>query len=58
MLGMKSTTWAVSKKVGGWQTLAYTPMETNYEYVSRSDLMTLAVLAIRHGPSEVRPFGR
>jgi hypothetical protein len=24
----------VSKKVGGWQTLAYTPMETNYEYVS------------------------
>jgi ABC-type transport system substrate-binding protein len=34
MLGMKSTTWAVSKKVGGWQTLAYTPMETNYEYVS------------------------
>ena len=36
MLGMKSTTWAVSKKVGGWQTLAYTPMETNYEYVSAS----------------------
>ena len=34
MLGVKSTTWAVSKKVGGWQTLAYTPMETNYEYVS------------------------
>jgi peptide/nickel transport system substrate-binding protein len=34
MLGMKATTWAVSKKVGGWQTLAYTPMETNYEYVS------------------------
>jgi peptide/nickel transport system substrate-binding protein len=34
MLGMKSTTWAVSKKVGSWQTLAYTPMETNYEYVS------------------------
>lgn len=34
MLGMKSTTWAVSKKVGDWQTLAYTPMETNHEYVS------------------------
>jgi hypothetical protein len=36
MLGMKSTTWAMSKKVGGWQTLAYTPTETNYEYVSAS----------------------
>ena len=36
MLGMKSTTWAVSKKVGSWQSLAYTPMETNYEYVSAS----------------------
>ncbi len=34
MIGMKSTTWAISKKLGGWQTLAYTPMETNYEYVS------------------------
>ncbi len=34
MLGVKSTTWAVSKKVGGWQTLGYVPMETNYEYVS------------------------
>ncbi len=34
MLGMKSITWAVSKKVGGWQTLAYVPMENNYEYVS------------------------
>ena len=34
MLGMKSTTWAVTKKVGGWQSLAYTPMETNYEYIS------------------------
>ena len=34
MLGMKATTWAVSKKVGGWQSLAYTPMETNYEYIS------------------------
>lgn len=34
MLGVKSTTWAVSKKVGGWPTLAYVPMETNYEYVS------------------------
>ena len=31
---MKSTTWAVSKKVASWQSLAYTPMETNYEYVS------------------------
>ncbi|OLC17927.1 MAG: hypothetical protein AUH29_00485 [Candidatus Rokubacteria bacterium 13_1_40CM_69_27] len=34
MLGMKSITWAVSKRVGGWQTLAYVPAETNYEYVS------------------------
>ena len=34
MLGMKSITWAMTKKVGGWQTLAYVPMETNYEYVS------------------------
>jgi peptide/nickel transport system substrate-binding protein len=33
MLGVKSTTWAVSKKVGDWPTLAYTPMETNYEYI-------------------------
>lgn len=22
------------RKVGSWQTLAYVPMETNYEYVS------------------------
>jgi peptide/nickel transport system substrate-binding protein len=36
MLGMKSLTWAVTKKVGGWQTLAYVPAETNYEHVSRS----------------------
>ncbi len=34
MLGMKSTTWAVSKRVGGWQTLRYVPLENNYEYVS------------------------
>ena len=34
MLGMKSITWAMSKRVGGWQTLAYVPAETNYEYVS------------------------
>jgi hypothetical protein len=34
MLGMKSITWAMSRKVGGWQSLAYVPMETNYEYVS------------------------
>jgi peptide/nickel transport system substrate-binding protein len=34
MLGMKSITWALSRKVGGWPTLAYAPMETNYEYVS------------------------
>jgi peptide/nickel transport system substrate-binding protein len=34
MLGMKTITWAVSRKVGSWQTLAYTPMETNYESVS------------------------
>jgi peptide/nickel transport system substrate-binding protein len=34
MLGMKPITWAVSKKVSAWQTLAYTPAETNYETVS------------------------
>jgi hypothetical protein len=26
----------MSKKVGGWQTLVYVPLENNYEYVSRS----------------------
>ena len=31
---MKSITWAMSRKIGGWQSLAYVPMETNYEYVS------------------------
>jgi len=34
MLGIKSITWALSAKVGAWQTLAYVPMETNYEHVS------------------------
>ncbi len=34
MLGIKSITWALTKKVGSWQTLAYVPMETNYEHVS------------------------
>jgi peptide/nickel transport system substrate-binding protein len=33
-LGVKSTTWAVTKKVSGWQTLVYVPLENNYEYVS------------------------
>jgi peptide/nickel transport system substrate-binding protein len=36
MLGMKSLTWAVTKKVGDWQTLAYVPAETNYELISRA----------------------
>jgi hypothetical protein len=36
MLGMKSLTWAVTKKVGDWQTLAYVPAETNYELIGRS----------------------
>jgi peptide/nickel transport system substrate-binding protein len=36
MLGMKNVTWAVSKKVGGWQTLVYVPLENNYEYISRA----------------------
>ncbi|MCC7105792.1 MAG: ABC transporter substrate-binding protein [Chloroflexi bacterium] len=35
MLGMKSTTWAVSKKVGTWPTLQ-APLETNYEYITFS----------------------
>ena len=34
MLGMKNVTWAVSKKVKDWQTLAYVPLENNYEYIS------------------------
>jgi len=34
MIGIKSVTWALSKKVGRWQTLAYVPIETNYEYAS------------------------
>jgi len=34
MLGMRSLTWAVSKKVNSWQTLVYVPLESNYEYVS------------------------
>jgi peptide/nickel transport system substrate-binding protein len=36
MLGIRSVAWATTKKVGSWQTLAYVPMETNYEYVSPS----------------------
>jgi len=34
MLGMKSVTWALGKKVNAWSTLAYVPAETNYEHVS------------------------
>ncbi len=34
MLGVRSLTWAVSKKVNSWQTLVYVPLENNYEYVS------------------------
>jgi peptide/nickel transport system substrate-binding protein len=34
MLGTKTITWALSKKVSGWQTLAFVPLETNYEFVS------------------------
>ena len=34
MLGMKSITWALSRRVGAWQSLAYVPLENNYEYIS------------------------
>jgi peptide/nickel transport system substrate-binding protein len=34
MLGMKATTWALSKKVGAWSTLLSVPLENNYEYVT------------------------
>ena len=34
MLGMRSLTWAVTKKVHSWPTLVYVPLENNYEYVS------------------------
>jgi peptide/nickel transport system substrate-binding protein len=33
MLGVKSTTWALSKKVKSWDTLVYVPLENNYEYI-------------------------
>jgi peptide/nickel transport system substrate-binding protein len=36
MLGMKNVTWALGRKVGGWQTLVYVPLENNYEYVERA----------------------
>ena len=38
MLGTRALTWAVSKKVGSWQTLGYTVAETNYEYIVTSRL--------------------
>ena len=34
MVGMKTVTWALSKRVSSWQTLAYVPAETNYEYIT------------------------
>jgi peptide/nickel transport system substrate-binding protein len=34
MLGTKSTTWALTKRVTAWQTVVYVPLENNYEYVS------------------------
>src|SRR5262245_35589108 len=34
MLGMKSLTWAVSKKVNSWHNLNYVPAETNYELIA------------------------
>jgi peptide/nickel transport system substrate-binding protein len=34
MLGVRSIVWALSKKVAGWQTLTYVPLENNYEYVA------------------------
>jgi peptide/nickel transport system substrate-binding protein len=34
MLGMKSLTWAMTRKVGSWPTLAYVPAETNYELIT------------------------
>src|SRR2546426_726234 len=38
MLGLKSITWAVTRKVGAWTTLAYVPAETNYESVTPAGL--------------------
>ena len=38
MLGMKNVTWAVTKKVGTWQTLVYVPLENNYEYIAKSEV--------------------
>ena len=33
---MKSTTWAVTNKVGNWPSLGYAPFETNLEYITPS----------------------
>jgi peptide/nickel transport system substrate-binding protein len=33
-LGTRAITWATTRKVGAWQTLAYTVAETNYEYIA------------------------
>ena len=35
MLGVKTLTWALSKKVKDWPTLPV-PLETNYEYITWS----------------------
>jgi peptide/nickel transport system substrate-binding protein len=34
MLGGRTLTWAVTKKVTAWDTLAYVPAETNYETIA------------------------
>ncbi len=34
MLGMKTSTWATSKKVGNWPTLAYVPLENNFDRIT------------------------
>jgi len=34
MLGGRTLTWAVTKKVTTWEPLAYVPAETNYETIA------------------------
>ena len=43
MLGMKSITWALSRKIGTWPTLAYVPAETNYDGITVGSSTDLGV---------------
>lgn len=34
MIGIKNTTWALSKRVGAWPSLAFVPLENRLEYIT------------------------